>query len=273
MTLLITGAAGSVGQEVLRALRQRPDVVATDLDTMDVTRPEQVWQVVRDTQPRQILHLAGAKHAPEGETDPETTARVNIAGTANVLRAASAVGAHVVTASTCKACDPETAYGASKLIAERLTLNAGGVVVRFFNVPEAGGNVFRLWETVPADEPLPVTDAWRYFIRMADAVTLAIAALTMSTGRYTIDPGPARHMADVAAELYPGRAQTLVPLRRGDRWAEPLHADCEHADVYASGLMRISGPYDPPQPQQDEPDRDREETWEQMRPYHHRATA
>lgn len=243
MKVLVTGADGAIGREVMRL--RGTDTIGTDIDTMDVTRPEAVWKTISDHRPDAILHLAGAKHAPEGETDPETTARINVAGTANVLRAATAFGARVVTASTCKACDPETVYGATKLIAERMTLNAGGVVTRFYNVPEAGGNVFRLWESLPDSDPLPVTDAWRYFIPMADAVALTITALTLPPGRYAVNPGARRHMGDVAADLYPGRPQKLIPLRRGDRHIEPLHAACETAEIKTSGLMRISGPHDP----------------------------
>lgn len=242
MKVLVTGADGAIGREVMRI--RGDNTIGTDIDTMDVTRPEAVWKTISDHRPAAILHLAGAKHAPEGETDPETTARINVEGTANVLRAAAAVGARVVTASTCKACDPETVYGATKLIAERMTLNEGGVVVRFFNVPEAGGNVFRLWESLPADQPLPVTDAWRYFLPMADAVSLTLAALKIESGRWSVDPGKPRHMPDLAAELYPGREQTRIPLRRGDRHREPLCAASETLEVCGQ-LMRIRGSHDP----------------------------
>jgi FlaA1/EpsC-like NDP-sugar epimerase len=243
LTVLVTGASGSLGREVVFALADR-DVVATDVETMDVTRPERVWQVIGDVRPSHVLHLAGQKHAPEGETDPEATARVNVAGTANVLRAATAVGAFVVTASTCKACDPETTYGASKLIAERLTLNAGGSVARFFNVREAGGNVFRLWESLPQESPLPVADAFRYFISIGEAVDLLVSTLDLAPGRYAVDPGDPVHMDDVAAATHPGRPTVRVPLRRGDRRREPLHAACETVDYVSGGLMSVVGAHD-----------------------------
>lgn len=212
---------------------------------MDVTSAPQAMQVIASEIPAVVVHLAGAKHAPEGEVNPGHTSRVNVQGTENVLRAAERVGARVVTASTCKACDPETAYGASKLIAERMTLNAGGVVVRFYNVPETIGNVFRLWESLPAGEPLPVCDAWRYFVPLDRIIDLLVAALELPSGRYTVDPGLPRHMPDVAAELYPGRSQTLIPLRRGDRYMEPPYADSEEAEEIGSGWLRITSPHDP----------------------------
>lgn len=242
MTALVTGAQGSVGQHLVPRLDD--NVWATDVLELDVTDAREVMRVVRWCRPELIYHLAGAKHAPDGELDPADVADVNITGTLNVLSAAARVGAKVVVTSTCKACDPETAYGASKLIAERATLNAGGVVVRFHNVPESSGNVFRLWESLPADEPLPVTDCWRYFTPIEKAVDLLVAAADLPSGRYAWNPGEPRWIPDVAEELYPGREQTRIPARRGDRQREPLVAACEQAWPH-DGWLRIVGAHDP----------------------------
>lgn len=243
MTVLITGAAGSLGRLLAREL---PDAVATDVDTMDVTDPAAVQAAMAEHRPALVYHLAGAKHAPEGELDPGYVTRVNAVGTFNVL-AAVPQGCRVILASTCKAADPETAYGASKLIAERATLNAGGVVCRFYNVPESGGNVFRLWESLPASEPLPVCKAWRYFIPAEAAIRFLLDARTFQTGRYAIDPGPASYMPELAEKLYPGRPQRIIPLRRGDREREPLKAHAEHLECFPRypRYLRITGRHDP----------------------------
>src|SRR5262245_26358592 len=125
--ILITGALGSLGTALLAALDGRPEaVVTTDMGNMDVRVPGVVNAVVKKHQPTLIYHLAGAKSAPGGEQEPWNTTLTNVAGTWHVLQAAEQVGAKVITASTCKACDPETVYGSSKLIAERMTLAAGG---------------------------------------------------------------------------------------------------------------------------------------------------
>lgn len=242
MRALITGANGTIGSALAKRL---PDAIRTDVETMDVTVPEQVWETIADYAPSVIFHLAGAKHAPDGELDPETTARININGTANVLRAATAVDARVVFASTCKAADPETVYGASKLIAERLVLNAGGIVLRYYNVPEASGNVFRLWELLPADAPIPVCKAWRYFVPLERIVDLTERAVGFASGRYAPISGKARWIPDVARELYPGRALRMIPLRRGDRYREPLHAAAETLQIVRGDCVRIAGPHDP----------------------------
>jgi FlaA1/EpsC-like NDP-sugar epimerase len=220
------------------------DVVATDLPELDVTKRDVVDGWCISKRPGVIYHLAGAKHAPQGELDPEHVAEVNISGTLNVLHGAARVGARVILASTCKACDPETAYGASKLIAERMVLNAGGVVVRYFNIPESDGNVFRYWESLPETDPIPWTDCWRYFVPMQSAIDLTIAARGLPTGRYAPSPGHARHMHDVAMELYPGRALRRIPLRRGDRYREPLKAESESVEE-VNGYLKITSPHDP----------------------------
>src|SRR5205814_9382005 len=133
--VLVTGAAGSIGAEIIQALESIGcPLLATDVDDLDVRYARGLLRAFRLFRPTVVYHLAGAKHAPEGEIDPLTVMEVNGQGTANVVAAGAAVGSKVITASTCKSCDPETAYGASKLIAERLTLQGGGNVARFYNV-------------------------------------------------------------------------------------------------------------------------------------------
>lgn len=245
MKVLITGAEGSVGAALSPRLAELGHTVyTTDVETLDVTSRPQAQDAALTYRPDAIFHLAAAKHAPDGELDPGQVAELNIGGTANMVHAAQLVGAKLIVASTCKACDPETAYGASKLIAERITLNAGGVVVRFYNVRETGGNVFRLWESLPESEPIPFTACWRYFISIEQAVGLCVDALELPSGRYTVDPGPSRHMFDVADEVYPGREKVVVAKRRGDRTAEPLLAQCEWFSR-AGGHLRIVNAHDP----------------------------
>src|SRR5918999_928114 len=160
--------------------------------------------------PEVILHLAAAKSAPDGERDPMSALEINVIGTRNVLAHAPS-GCRVVTASTCKSCEPETAYGASKLVAERVTLNAGGSVSRFYNVVESSGNVFELWAQLGRDDPIPVTPCRRYFISLEEAVSLVLWTAILPPARYGFDPGTARELHDVAADLYPGRPTKSVP--------------------------------------------------------------
>jgi FlaA1/EpsC-like NDP-sugar epimerase len=249
---LITGAHGSLGTELQKRLAYRSwggwnaaIVTTTDIDTMDVRDWDSVARVVRNVDPDVIFHLAGAKHAPLGEVDPFGVAETNISGTEHMIDAAESCGARVVLASTCKACDPETAYGATKLIAERMVLNACGSVARFYNVPETCGNVFELWRNLPEDEPLPVTPCSRYFISAEQAIDLLLWCAVLPSGRYCADPGRAKRMSQVAAELYPGRPQRRIPPRRGDRLREPRFAAGEVSVPVSVGLEAVFSPHDP----------------------------
>jgi FlaA1/EpsC-like NDP-sugar epimerase len=244
--VLITGGLGSLGLAVGDALDAAGvEYVATDIDEMDVADPVQVAAVMETFQPATILHLAGAKHAPLGELDPLEPVRVHVDGTANVLRYSPA-GCRVVTASTCKACDPETAYGASKLIAERLTLNAGQRVARFHNVVDTAGNVFEIWREQADDEPIMYADCWRYFISSREAVSLLLYAAASGTGgRYSFDAGMRHTVHDVARRLHPGRVLTRGNPRRGDRIAEPFMAHNEHRTWVTDSIVRVQSPHDP----------------------------
>lgn len=246
--ILVTGAEGSIGGGAARRLNEVANVVATDKHSgnpaLDVRVESDVATVLAAERPEVVFHMAAAKSAPDGERDPMSALEVNVLGTRNVL-AHAPEGCRVITASTCKACEPETAYGASKLVAERVTLNAGGSVARFYNVVESSGNVFETWAELPESEPLPVTPCRRYFISLAEAVSLVLWTAILPPGRYGFDPGSAREMSDVAAALYPGRAVHSVPPRRGDRIVEPLGARHEQIEQHArASLLRIVGAHD-----------------------------
>lgn len=244
--VLVTGAAGSIGAAVTELLAEAGIAhVATDRDDCDVRSHGLVRHALRQARPDLVLHLAASKSAPGGETDPWGVAETNVIGTRHVLEAAAEQGARVVTASTCKACDPETAYGASKLLAERMTLVAGGSVARYFNVVETSGNVFELWDALLKDEPVPVTPCSRYFISLAEAAALTLWAAVLPPGRYVHYPGWARRMVDVAAALYPDRPQVEIRRRRGDRLIEPLVGGAEALMLCGHGLARITGAHDP----------------------------
>lgn len=244
--VLVTGAAGSIGTGVLPYLADCT-IWATDRDKLDVTAGGDVLLAFDTFRPDIVLHLAGAKHAPAGEENPWEAMRVNAEGTWNVLAAAAATGCErVVTASTCKACNPETAYGASKLLAERMTLNAGGSVARFYNVVESQGNVFEIWEAIPEPNPIPYTMCTRYFLAMREAVGLLLWSAILPPRRYTVWPGDAREMGYVAADTYPSRAHVRIPRRRGDREREPLlgtHEEFAQVDE-CRFIRQIISPHD-----------------------------
>lgn len=241
---LVTGANGGLGQALCARLeRDGWEVHPTDIESMDVRNQKYVWTHVNRCFPDVIFHLAGLKLAVDGELEPEAFAHTNITGTANVARAARPQGTRLIFASTCKAADPETAYGATKLVAERVVLNSGGTVVRLFNILESGPSVLDIWRQIPESEPIPYTDCWRYLITLETAVNSLLHAVELPSGRYAPNPGEPRHMRHVAREHYPTRELVEIPRRRGDRHKEPLTAACEY--LIPGKLLQIVGPHDP----------------------------
>jgi FlaA1/EpsC-like NDP-sugar epimerase len=145
-TVLVSGAAGSIGSELCRLLGSlEPQALVTldsnesglfDLATelraahgdlrletviTDVTREPSIHRTFEKLRPDVVFHVAAYKHVPLMEDFPEEAARVNILGTWNVLSAARAVGTkRFVFVSTDKAVNPTSIMGATKRIAERL---------------------------------------------------------------------------------------------------------------------------------------------------------
>lgn len=239
--ILVTGGKGSIGTRLVEVLRDAGAHVAiTDIGTLNVRLVDQVIEWVLSELPEIIFHLAGQKYAPEGEGNPGSTYRTNIEGTENVVEAAGLCDANVVMTSTCKAIEPETVYGATKLVAERMVLNYGGTVARLYNVVPAAGNVFETWAAM--DDPVPVTDCSRYFISLDEAVHLVARCALAGWGRYTVNPGKPRRMIEVAKDL--GRDVSFMPSRRGDRLIEPLKGGNEVSVRVGGGLLQVHNPHD-----------------------------
>jgi len=252
--VLVTGASGALGQPLVALLRESGvHVVPTDIDLqggapwgtryMDVTAFQSVLEGLAFHEPTLVINLAAAKLAPEGEENPWAAVDVNVNGVQNLLNAARS--ARVVQASTCKAGTRYCSYGFSKALAERLVLNAGGTVTRFYNVPSAGPSVLTIWRGLDADEPLPVAPCRRYLISEREALASLLWSCVLPPGRYAVDPGEPSTMAEYAERLFPGRMQVEMPPRRGDSDEELLHAPFEWVEeTPVPFINRIGSPND-----------------------------
>ncbi|MGH8999809.1 MAG: NAD-dependent epimerase/dehydratase family protein, partial [Acidimicrobiia bacterium] len=156
MRALVTGAAGFAGTALVAHLRScGDDVVALDRGC-DVTDPDAVRAAVDAARPEAVYHLAALSHVGDSWSSPNEVFRTNAEGALNVLRAATAAGVERVlvvgSADEYGAVRPEdlplaeeaplrplTPYGASKVAAEYLALQAhlsgglGAIMVRAFN--------------------------------------------------------------------------------------------------------------------------------------------
>jgi len=244
--VLVTGAGGSIGSELVRqllpygpselllldrdesalhalqlelrgsALLDTPDLIVADIRDRDA-----VDEVMAANCPDVVFHAAALKHLPLLERHPAEAVRANVLGTHHLLEAAIACGVQrFVNVSTDKAADPTSVLGYTKAIAERLTAEAShrsdGVFlsVRFGNVLGSRGSVLTTFRSqIRSGGPVTVThpDVTRFFMTAEEAAELVIQAGALGEdGEVLIlDVGEPVRIADVAARLV---AQTDNPV-------------------------------------------------------------
>jgi UDP-N-acetylglucosamine 4,6-dehydratase len=164
-----------------------------------------------------VVHAAALKRIEVCEYCPAEVVKTNVDGAVNVIEAATDAGvSRVVALSTDKADSPRNAYGASKLLAEKLFLaaNAGRgasgplfAVTRYGNIAGSAGSVIPKWRAMIAAgaKTVPVTDpdATRYWMKIEEAVDLVLqTAASMRGGELAIpDWLPAYRLGDLAEAM------------------------------------------------------------------------
>ena len=144
MQILITGANGQLGHELVRAtVAAGHEVVATSHETLDITDKLAVDAAIMAARPDVVIHAAAWTAVDACESDPDKAMLVNGTATKYIADAAHAVGAHVVYISTDYVFDgsktsaydegdtpnPQSVYGSSKLAGEQ-ALGATDAIVR-----------------------------------------------------------------------------------------------------------------------------------------------
>lgn len=242
--VLVTGAGGSIGSEVIKQLLdfEPTHVWALDRDETLLHEASLHWNApttnvlcdIRDSlkvirsmeqiKPDLVFHAAALKHVPMLESEPEEAVLTNIVGTRNVIEAGSRAGmAHFILISTDKAVNPSSVMGASKRVAEMMT-QAGNerrdgcvyTAVRFGNVLGSRGSVVPTFvEQIKLGGPVTVTDPdmTRYFMTVDEAVQLVLHAATLSAGSevFLLDMGEPMRIVDLAKRMI--RLGGLIPER------------------------------------------------------------
>lgn len=237
-TVMVTGAGGSIGSELVRqlaALRparlvlvdqsepslwnidcevesDHPDVERTAViaDVCDKSRMRRVYEVVR---PDVVVHAAAHKHVSMMELNPGEAVKNNVDGTRNVLNLAIEHGVdRFVMVSTDKAVNPTSIMGATKRLAERYVQHVArrtgfhAVSVRFGNVLGSTGSVVPIFQQQVADGgPVTVThpDMQRYFMTIPEASQLILQAAAISAPGevLVLDMGEPVRIVDLAESV------------------------------------------------------------------------
>jgi len=241
-TVLVTGAAGSIGSELCRilvTLKPRKLVLVDNnesglfdtaaelrsLSTVDlrealvsVTERDSLLNVLVDERPELVFHAAAYKHVPMLESHPEQAVSVNVIGTRNLLTCAEAVSANqFVLISTDKAASTQSVMGCTKRLCELMVLSHQGTMqcraVRFGNVVGSRGSVMPIFERqIQRGGPITITDPemTRYMMTSRQAASLVVSTVSLPAARlYMLDMGEPVKILDMANALI--RARGLRP--------------------------------------------------------------
>jgi len=224
-SVLVTGSSGSIGSEIIKKLKKyTQNITRVDIHgagfagNVDMTKKSSITKFKKKKFDF-AFHLAADKRADFAEANPDSVSMLNILSTSNITKLNIK---KIVLGSTCKAANPITSYGASKLICERVVLNKGGNVARFVNVFDTSSSVTKIWGRINKKEKIPVTPCKRFFITLDEAINLLLFTATMPTGRYSFRNLKKINMKEVAKKIYPKRKLSNMKLRFGDRPIETL---------------------------------------------------
>ncbi len=237
--VLITGAAGSIGSEIVRQVasykpeammlidqaetpehdirlmmkNEFPDINATTVVT-SICKEKRMEEIFKAFKPDYVFHAAAYKHVPMMEDNPSEAVQNNIYGTKVIADLSVKYGAKkFVMVSTDKAVNPTNVMGCSKRICEIYVQSLNNaqkvtqfVTTRFGNVLGSNGSVIPLFrEQIKKGGPVTVTDEriTRFFMLIPEACKLVLEAGTRGNGGeiFVFDMGQPVKIIDLAKRM------------------------------------------------------------------------
>ncbi|MFL0206604.1 nucleoside-diphosphate sugar epimerase/dehydratase [Aquirufa sp. 2-AUSEE-184A6] len=239
--ILVTGAAGSIGSEIVRQLiayfpaklvlvdqaesalydleyelaGKVPTNVQLIVNVADVSDTRRISKIFKNHRPDIVFHAAAYKHVPLMENNPYEAIKTNVIGTRILAELASEVGVEkFVMVSTDKAVNPTNVMGATKRLAEMYTQSMNQIegvktkfiATRFGNVLGSNGSVIPLFKKqIERGGPVTVThpEITRYFMTIPEACELVLEAATMGQGGevFVFDMGESVKIIDLAKKM------------------------------------------------------------------------
>jgi FlaA1/EpsC-like NDP-sugar epimerase len=268
--VLVTGAGGSIGSEIVRqVLKFEPSelvllgrgenrifsvdgelrgsdsltIIATVI--ADITDRARMRQVFERYRPEVVFHAAAHKHVPLMEANVGEAIKNNVLGTKCVADLADEYEVKdFVMISTDKAVNPSSVMGATKHVAERYVQALSQrstthfACVRFGNVLGSAGSVVPVFqEQIRRGGPITVTDPkmTRYFMTIPEAAQLVLQAISIGRGGeiFVLDMGQPVRIVDLARDLVrlSGLPPTAIDITyTGVRPGEKLHEELYYRD-------------------------------------------
>jgi len=276
--VLVTGAAGSIGSELVRQItglgahvhlldhdESRLHTLHLELSgsglldgdnivLADIRDRRRLHRVFADLSPAMVFHAAAHKHLQLLERAPAEAVKTNVYGTQNVVDASLAAGVErFVLISTDKAAEPSSVLGSTKLLSEYVLQGIAHhgmrvASVRFGNVLGSRGSLLDTlrWQLANG---LPVTithpDVTRFFMSIPEAVGLVLeAAMLAEAGEtYVLDMGEPIRIVDIVERFsdltgWPIASYRFSGLRPGEKLHEVLAGS--HESQFPTGHPRIT---------------------------------
>src|SRR6266478_2885320 len=263
-TVVVTGAAGSIGSELCRQildynparlicldqsetglfllrleLEAHQNGTQVNFRVADVTDGERVRNLLSEFRPEIIFHAAAYKHVPLMESNVQEAVKNNVLGLVSLLELADEAGCkNFVLISSDKAVNPSNIMGATKrtcelILSSRPQNGMRCVSVRFGNVLGSNGSVIPvLTQQLHNHEPLTVThpEIERFFMTTREAVALVLQAFTIGNHGdiLVLDMGEAVRILDLARTLIrlSGKSENNVEIQfTGLREGEKLREE------------------------------------------------
>jgi FlaA1/EpsC-like NDP-sugar epimerase len=245
-TILVTGAAGSIGSELVRQIvlfapkklilvdqaetplhylelesHEFQNSPVTEFILCDISNTERMRNIFEKSRPDLVYHAAAYKHVPMMENNPAEAVLTNIRGTRNLADLSVLFNvAKFIMISTDKAVNPTNVMGASKRIAEIYTqsLNQENktrfITTRFGNVLGSNGSVIPLFKKqIEKGGPVTIThpEVTRFFMTIPEACQLVLEAGAFGKGGeiFIFDMGKPVRIIDLAKKMI--RLSGLIP--------------------------------------------------------------